>query len=123
MIKEEDIYIEAGRNSDDEKMLSERLLQNKRLIKTGTQFQRDNEQFQTAIVGNDEIDYNDGAMNEKQRQVIGDDVPNFAPKKFDKNLDINKLIQNVDIKIEDDRDGKNKPMVPFSKLVWTLADR
>ena len=52
-----------------------------------------------------------------------DDVPNFTPKRVDKKSDINKLIQNVDIKIQDDRDGKNKPMVPFSKLVWTLADQ
>ena len=28
-----------------------------------------------------------------------DDVPNFTPKRVDKKSDINKLIQNVDIKI------------------------
>ena len=27
------------------------------------------------------------------------------------------------MKIQDDRDGKNKPMVSYGKLVWTLADR
>lgn len=123
MIKEEDIYTEGGGTSGDDKMLSERLLQNKRLIETGSQVQRDDKQFQTAIAGNDKVNFNDGAKNEKQRQLIDDDVPNFAPQRVDKKSDINKLIQNVDIKIQDDRDGKNKPMVPFSKLVWTLADR
>ena len=123
MIKEEDIYTEGGGTSGDDKMLSERLLQNKRLIETGSQVQRDDKQFQTAIAGNDKVNFNDGAKNEKQRQLIDDDVPNFSPKRVDKKSDINKLIQNVDIKIQDDRDGKNKPMVPFSKLVWTLADR
>jgi hypothetical protein len=36
MIKEEDIYTEGGGTSGDDKMLSERLLQNKRLIETGS---------------------------------------------------------------------------------------
>jgi hypothetical protein len=37
MIKEEDIYIEGGGGtSDDEKMLNEKLLQNKKLIETGS---------------------------------------------------------------------------------------
>lgn len=127
MIKEEDINIEGGGGTPDgEKMLSEKLLQNKKLIETGSQIHRDDKQFKTAIAGNDKhtiINFTDEAQNEKQRQLMVDDVPNFTPKRVDKKSDINKLIQNVDIKIQEDRDGKNKPMVPFSKLVWTLADR
>ena len=36
---------------------------------------------------------------------------------------IEKLLKQIDVKISDEKEGKNKPMVPFSKLLWSQADR
>lgn len=34
-----------------------------------------------------------------------------------------KVLQKTDEMIQDEIDGKNKPMVPYGKLIWTLADK
>jgi hypothetical protein len=39
-----------------------------------------------------------------------------------KNSNIQKIIAKVGQAIQDERDGKNKPMVSYGKLIWTLSD-
>lgn len=63
---------------------------------------RDDQQFKTAIdMGEGQhtmINLTDGIKN-AQRQLIDDDVPNKGTNRVDKKTELNKLIQNVDIKI------------------------
>lgn len=101
MNREEDIIVDEGATaSDDEKMLKERLLKDKKQSTLGSQVLRDDQQFQTAIEGNDKhsvINYTDGnkkggAVVTTQGQLNDDDVPIQATRKVDKKTELNKLI-------------------------------
>jgi ATP-binding cassette subfamily B (MDR/TAP) protein 1 len=47
----------------------------------------------------------------------------LVTQKPDPAKEVHRLISKVDIKIQEERDGKHKAMVPYGKLVWTLADK
>ncbi len=62
--------------------------------------------------------------NEIFETAIGEEEKiRLVTPKQDPAKEVHRLISKVDIKIQEERDGKHKAMVPYGKLVWTLADK